>query len=244
MNLAGKSVLLTGAAHGLGRELALLLDHESCSLTLVDRDAPALSALQSELTHPACTLTCDLSQPEKRCELIAVMKGSVQILINCAGVGSHSTLAQMTAAEVTRVMQINALAPLELAAGLQPLEALVNIGSVAGEMDLPTMGLYAAGKSALHAFTRAAALEGTRSLLVILGPMRSEHFVQSIAHPRTGQPNWYRNLDISPANTAQRIVQALKKGRAELVHPGWYRVVFVLARWFVPLVKLVGRRFS
>lgn len=242
MNLAGKSVLLTGAAHGLGRELALLLDRESCALTLVDRDAPALSALQSELTHPARALTCDLSQPEARCELINAARGSVQILINCAGVGSHSTWAQMTVDEVTRVMQVNALAPLELAAGLQPLEALVNIGSVAGEMNLPSMGLYAAGKSALHAFTRAAALEGTPSLLVILGPMRSEHFVQSIAHPHTGQPIWYRNLDISPADTAQRIIHALKQGRVELVHPGWYRVVFVLARWAAPVIKLFGKK--
>lgn len=244
MNLAGKSVLLTGAAHGLGRELALLLDGESCALTLVDRDAPALSALQSELTHPARALTCDLSQPEARCELINAARGSVQILINCAGVGSHSTWAQMTVDEVTRVMQVNALAPLELAAGLQPLEALVNIGSVAGEMNLPSMGLYAAGKSALHAFTRAAALEGTRSLLVILGPMRSEHFIQSITHPRTGQPAWYRSLDISPADTARRIVRALNQGRAELIHPGWYHAVFALAQWAAPLVSLLGRRFS
>lgn len=244
MNLAGKSVLLTGAAHGLGRELALLLDGESCALTLVDRDAPALSALQSELTHPARALTCDLSQPEARCELINAARGSVQILINCAGVGSHSTWAQMTVDEVTRVMQVNALAPLELAAGLQPLAALVNIGSVAGEMNLPSMGLYAAGKSALHAFTRAAALEGTHSLLVILGPMRSEHFTQSIAHPRTGQPAWYRNLDISPADTARHIVRALKQGRAELVHPGWYRIMFVLARWAMPMVSFLGGRFS
>lgn len=242
MNLAGKSVLLTGAAHGLGRELALLLDRESCALTLVDRDAPALFALQSELTHPARTLTCDLSQPEARRDLIAAAKGNVQILINCAGVGSHSTFAQMTVDEVRRVMQVNALAPLELAAGLQPLDALVNIGSVAGEMNLPSMGLYAAGKSALHAFTRAAALEGTQALLVILGPMRSEHFVQSIVHPRTGQPAWYRNLDISPANTARRIVRALKQGRAELVYPGWYRVVFVLARGFAPLIKFMESR--
>jgi short-subunit dehydrogenase len=215
----GKSVLLTGAAHGLGRELALLLDRESRALT------------------------CDLSQPEARRELIAAAQGSVQILINCAGVGSHSAFAQMTVDEVTRVMQVNALAPLELAAGLQPLEALVNIGSVAGEMNLPSMGLYAAGKSALHAFTRAA-LEGTRSLLVILGPMRGEHFVQSIAHPRTGQPAWYRNLDISPADTEHRIVHALKQGRAELIHPGWYRVVFVLARGFAPLIKFMESRSS
>ncbi len=37
-------------------------------------------------------------------------------------------------------------------------------------------------------------------------------------------------------------MHALKQGRAELIHPGWYRVVFVLARWFAPLVKLFGKK--
>lgn len=237
MNLANKTVLLTGAARGLGRELAYLLDREGCSLYLVDRDAPGLEAVNAALTHPGITYLCDLGNPAQRRKLVADVTASgewLDVVINCAGIGSHSRLAQMTLDEVERVMQINALAPLELVAGLRPFMPpdglVVNIGSVAGELRLPSIGLYAASKAALHAFTLSVALEGVRTLLVILGPLRGTDFVQSIAHPRAGQPGWYRRLDV-PAETAGRhIVQAMRRGRSRLLLPRWYPIIFFLAK--------------
>ncbi|MFZ5911775.1 MAG: SDR family NAD(P)-dependent oxidoreductase [Chloroflexota bacterium] len=244
MNLANKTILLTGAAHGLGRELAHLLDREACSLYLVDRDAPGLDSVKSALTSPAATFACDLADPAQRRKLIADLTARLErldILVNCAGVGSHSRLAQMSVGEVERVMQVNALAPLELTAGLRPLlppdGLIVNIGSVAGELRLPSIGLYAASKAALHAFTQSAALEGVHTLLVVLGPLRGTDFVQSIAHPHTGQPGWYRRLDL-PVETAGRlIVQAMKRGRSYLVLPRWYPVVFFLMRLLSPVIR-------
>jgi short-subunit dehydrogenase len=187
----------------------------------------------------ARTLACDLADFSQRKRLIEQI-GEIDILINCAGIGSHSKLNQLTVDEVERVMQVNALAPLELVAGLSPLELVVNIGSVAGEMNLPSMSLYAAGKSALHAFSRSIQLEGARTLLVILGPLRGTDFAQSIAHPRTGQPNWYRRLDLPVETAARLIVDAIKRGRSQLVAPGWYRIIFPLARIFAPLVRAFG----
>jgi len=247
MNLANKTILLTGAAHGLGRELAHLLDREACSLYLVDRDASGLDSVKAALRHPARTFTCDLSDPAARRKLIADLTAQgerLDVVINCAGIGSHSQLAQMTVDEVERVMQINALAPLELVVGLRPLipadGLIVNIGSVAGELRLPTIGLYAASKAALHAFTQSVTLEGERTLLVILGPLRGTDFVQSIAHPRTGQPGWYRRLDVPVETAGRHIVQAMKRERSRLVLPGWYPVIFFLARFFAPVIKLLS----
>jgi uncharacterized protein len=235
MNLRGKHILITGAARGLGSELALLLEKEGCSLILVDRDEIRLG--------DARTHTCDLSDLSQRKRLIEDLRTEkIDILVNCAGIGSHSQLDQLTVDEVERVMQVNALAPLELIAGLSPLELAVDIGSVAGEMNLPSMSLYSASKSAVHAFTRCIHLEGARTLLVILGPLRGTGFAQSIAHPRTGQPNWYRQLDL-PAETAARlIVRAMKQGRSQLVAPWWYRIVFVLVRWLAPLIRVFAGR--
>ena len=162
----------------------------------------------------------------------------VDILVNCAGIGSHSQLSQLTVDEIGRVMQVNTLAPLELIAGLSPLELVVNIGSVAGEMNLPSMSLYAASKTSIHAFTRSIKLEGMQTLLVILGPLRGTDFAQSIAHPRTGQPNWYRQLDLPVETAARLIVRAMKRGQSQLVAPWWYRIVFFLARWIMPLIGM------
>jgi short-subunit dehydrogenase len=146
--------------------------------------------------------------------------------------------------EIEHVMQVNTLAPLELIAGLAPLELVINIGSVAGEMNLPYMSLYAASKTSVHAFTRSIQLEGARTLLVILGPLRGTDFAQSIAHPRTGQPNWYRRLDLPVEKAAGLIVQAMQREKSQLVAPWWYRVAFTLTRWLAPLVGVFGRYYS
>ncbi len=247
MNLHHKTILITGAAHGLGRELAHLLDREACSLYLVDRDAPGLDSVKAALTSPAVTFSCDLAEPAQRRQLMADLTARqhrLDILVNCAGVGSHSRLAQMTVGEVERVMQVNALAPLELTAGLRPLlpadGLVVNIGSVAGELRLPSIGLYAASKAALHAFSESMALEGVRTLLVVLGALRGTDFVHSIAHPQTGQPGWYRRLDVPVETASRHIVRAMKRGQKRLVLPRWYPVVFFLARLLSPVIPLLS----
>jgi short-subunit dehydrogenase len=249
MNLSNKTVLLTGAARGLGRELARLLDGEGCSLIQVDRDGSGLEAVQAVLTRPAVSIRCDLSDIVERRELITTLSTSTEkldILINCAGVGSHSGLSQMTVEEVERVMQINALAPLELMAGLRPLMPadglIVNIGSIVGDVGVPSIGLYAASKAALHIFTRSVALEGVSTLLVVLGPLRDTGFASSIAHPRTGQPGWYRRLDLSPETVSRHIVQAMKRGHARLVLPGWYSFVISFARVLGALLEVLPAR--
>jgi short-subunit dehydrogenase len=228
----------------LGCQLALLLDALGCLLFLIDRDTDSLSALARELNNGPKIFPCDLGDLLERKNLIQAIKSLTQIdiLINCAGIGSHSQLSQLTVDEIERVMQVNTLAPLELIAGLSPLELVVNIGSAAGEMNLPSISLYAASKTSVHAFTRSIQLEGTRTLLVILGPLSGTDFAQSIAHPRTGQPNWYRRLDLPVETAASLIVQAMQRRKRQLVAPRWYRIIFMLARIFNPLIGMFGKK--
>lgn len=244
MNLRGKKILITGASRGLGRELAKLLDQKSCSFYLVARSVPDLDSLKTTLKNPAKTFPCDLRDSAQRRKLIADIAASgeqLDMIVNCAGMGSHSRLSQMSVDEVESVMQLNAQAPLELIAGLSPFlpadGLIVNIGSVAGEMSLPSIGLYAASKAALHTFTRSVAFEGTQTLLVILGALRGTNFIQSIAHPRTGQPGWYRRLDVSVESAGRHIVRAMERGQNRIILPRWYPIVFVLSRFFAPVIK-------
>jgi uncharacterized protein len=245
LNLRGKTILITGAARGLGHQLTHHLDALGCSLFLIDRDTDSLSALAHELSNAPKIFPCDLGDLSERKNIIQVIKSQTQIdiLINCAGIGSHSQLSQLTVDEIERVVQVNTLAPLELIVGLSPLELVVNIGSVAGEMNLPSMSLYAASKTSVHAFTRSIQLEGVRTLLVIFGPLRGTDFAQSIAHPRTGQPNWYRRLDLPVETAARLIVQAVRRGKSQLVAPWWYQIIFMLARIFSPFIRMFSQKF-
>jgi len=247
MKFQNKTILITGAAHGLGRELALLLDEMGCLLYLIDRDAQGLFHLAQDLTQEHQLIQCDLSDLRERIKLIQRIKKAetkINILINCAGIGSHSQLSQLNVEEIERVIQVNTLAPLELIASLSPLELIVNIGSVAGEMSLPSISLYSASKSSLHAFTKSIQLEGMNTLLVILGPLGGTDFVQSIEHPRTGQPKWYRELDLDVKLAARGIMDAMKGGKRQIVLPRWYQIVFIVVRLFLPLMKIFGRQLQ
>jgi short-subunit dehydrogenase len=246
MKINDKTIMITGAVHGLGRELTLCLDKQGCSLILVDLDGQGLSLLIGDLAHRHQFIVCNLAEMNERNKLIQSIKeiANIEILINCAGIGSHSQLTQLTMGEIEKVLQVNTLAPLELIVGLSPLDLVVNIGSVAGEMSLPSMGLYAASKASLHAFTRAIQLEGIRALLVILGPMKGTDFFQSIEHPHTGQPKWYRDLDLDVKVAANKIIRAIQKDQNQIVIPCWYHVVFFFARLLMPVIKVFGRRFG
>jgi short-subunit dehydrogenase len=160
-------------------------------------------------------------------------------------------MEQLSTDEVNLLMQVNTIAPLELTAGLLPLlptdeaAGVVFIGSLAGELTTPSMGLYSASKAALHAFSRAASIEfaaqGHFSLLVILGALKNTRFTASIRHPAKGQPGWYRRLDADPQDVARAIVQAIIQERATLVYPSWYNAVLIFNRIFAPITYTISR---
>ncbi|MFZ6029480.1 MAG: SDR family NAD(P)-dependent oxidoreductase [Chloroflexota bacterium] len=258
MQLSGKTIFLTGAASGLGRELALQLDQAGCYMLLADRNAAQLADVCAQLANPAQPFVCDLSQADERKTLMADLDElatrkniHISALVHCAGIGSHAALEVMTTEEVNQVLQVNTVAPLELTAGLKSLlkpgepGGIVFIGSVAGEMTTPSMGLYSASKAALHAFARATSLElavnGHFTLLVILGALKNTRFAASIRNPATHQPGWYRRLDADPRLVAAKIIQAMRKERNTLVYPAWYNLVFFLSRSFAPLTRFVSQ---
>lgn len=243
--LIGKKVLITGAANGLGRELALRLSEIGCTLYLVDRDLVGLKRLVKTLRHSPHFFQSDMSIFSERKELIRNLNSEtrIDILINCAGIGSHSEFTQLSVDEIERVMQVNAIAPLELMVGLSPLDMIVNIGSVAGEMHLASVGLYSASKASVHAFTHSIQMEGVQALLVILGPLRGTEFVRSIEHPRTGQPKLYRDLDLPVDVAAKHIIKAIENRKKNLVMPFWYQFVLSVERVFAPLMRSFGHLF-
>ena len=247
--------MLSGASRGLGHALALALDARGCRLCLIARDEARLTALQQQLRTPGSRqYRGDLSDPKARaCLLQQILAGEsrIDLIIHCAGIGSHSLLEQLSSEEVQQLLQLNSVAPLEMTAELLPLlpaddsAGIVFVGSMAGELITPGMSLYSASKHALHAFSRAAAFElaerGHFSLLVILGALRDTEFGAAIRQPLTGQPRWYRRLDVDPRQAAARIVKAIEKEQEKLVIPRWYGLVITLSRLLSPFTRFLTR---
>ncbi|MEZ5659575.1 MAG: SDR family oxidoreductase [Burkholderiaceae bacterium] len=158
---AGRSVLLTGATGGIGRELATRLAARGDRLILVGRDGQTLASMAEALhaTHGAdVAFVCgDLGDPRTRAELVSMaLERQVDVLINNAGQPGFGALASLDDDTIARVIAINLTAPLQLMrAMIGPLSArpdarILNVGSALGHIGLPGFSLYSASKFGLR----------------------------------------------------------------------------------------------
>jgi NAD(P)-dependent dehydrogenase (short-subunit alcohol dehydrogenase family) len=172
--LEGQIALVTGAASGIGREIALVLAKSGATLALLDRDEERLRDVAIECKDgPApSVLVYDLEQIVGLDAFIADSLdrlGGIDILVNCAGVGSYAygryDVFNLPDEVLTRTFAVNVFAPFVItkvvAARLVAQGSggrIVNLSSSAAfrATDSPA-GHYAASKGAINSFTRAAA---------------------------------------------------------------------------------------
>lgn len=172
MELRNRTVLITGASSGIGRQLALLLAKRGCHLVLVGRDKQRLSEVV-EATSGTGIVT-DLARPgavSTLCERMARDHPKVSMLINNAGVQLNGRFAE--AEDNNRLLrdiafeaQVDFIAPIQLCAGLLPLlsrqsarsrtpSAVVNLGTGLALAPKQSAAVYCAAKAGLRTFTRA-----------------------------------------------------------------------------------------
>ena len=167
MNISGSTVLITGASGGIGGAIARELAWRGASLILVNRDGDKLENLATELRGSGgkvLTLTGDIAQPGTPARLIEQaleQAGTIDILINCAGVQNFGFFAQERAADTATLFHVNTIAPIALVNAVLPhmLEKrrgqIVNVGSIFGSIGFPCFASYSASKFALRGFSEA-----------------------------------------------------------------------------------------
>lgn len=166
-SLVGKTALITGAASGIGRAIAVAVSREGAGLILVDRDIDGLQALKEEV--PAHILPVDLADRaallDAAAEAIA-LGGRIDILVNAAGItGEASSLLDTTEEQWDLVHSVNSTAPFLLIreVGRHMAEhgggRIVNITSSSAHRALSSKTAYGASKAALAQLTRVAAAE-------------------------------------------------------------------------------------
>lgn len=168
------TVLITGAASGIGRETARLLAASGWQCVLVDRDAPGLDAVVAGLPAPAgaphIVRAVDLTDAA---QIAALPQGlpPLDALINNAGMSDPSgvALAEQPVAQLDRLLALNLHAPQRLAAACLPLfrpgARVVNVSSGAGLHAIPWRGAYSPSKAGVIALTQA--LSAARPDLVV-----------------------------------------------------------------------------
>lgn len=173
-----RSVLITGAAAGIGRAAALGLARAGWSCVLVDADAAALQRLQSVWPAGArepLSLVADLTDAA-RIELLGQESPPLDALINNAGMSAGGAEATSGHGDgsAARLLALNLQAPARMvqacARQLQPGARIVNVASGAGLRALPWRGLYSASKAGLIGQSRALALARPDWTVTTLAP--------------------------------------------------------------------------
>jgi NAD(P)-dependent dehydrogenase (short-subunit alcohol dehydrogenase family) len=159
------TVLVTGAASGIGRATAVHFAAKGWQCLLVDRDGKALDALVSKLPGRHHALGIDLTDAAQVRSLggAVISAGPIDAVVNNAGMSDSSgtPLADQSPAQQSSLALLNLDAPAAVVsavdARLAPGARVVNVSSGAGLRAIPFRGYYSASKAGLIAQTRALA---------------------------------------------------------------------------------------
>lgn len=257
--IRGKRALVTGAASGIGRAIALALAREGADLLLVDIDEQGLRATASaaqKLNCKAVTAVCDLSQAGEITATVEACRagfGGFDILVNGAGVVIYGPAEEMTAERWSAVMSVNLFAPIQLARELLPLMSarneghILNVCSVAGLVPARKLIAYQTSKFALVGFSLALRSElGAQNVgVTALCP----GLVDTPMLDRFA-PSWLRksvslgplSLVTSPDAVARAAIASIRRNRGLVVvsFGGW--LIWWLYRLFPGLLLWLFRR--
>ncbi|WP_059015637.1 acetoin reductase [Mycobacterium sp. M26] len=172
MTLEGKVALVTGAARGIGRGIALRLARDGADVALIDLRTDGIDAVAAEIADigsKTTTFAADVSDRDKvfaAVEHAAGALGGLDIMVNNAGIALVGPIADVTPDEAARVWAINVNGVLW---GIQAAAAkfkelgrpgkIINASSIAGHDGFAMLGVYSASKFAVRALTQAAAKE-------------------------------------------------------------------------------------
>lgn len=162
MEPAGRTVLLTGAAGGIGHHIADVLARRGARLVVSDVSDEKLA--DAPLPESATRIAADLRSLEAIEQLVA-QAGPVDVLINNAGLEYTGAYHDQSAAELAEILHVNLHAPMELIRLVVPSMIsrggghVVNLGSISGKGPSPFLATYGTTKAGLIQLTRSLRVE-------------------------------------------------------------------------------------
>lgn len=238
MDLQGAKVLLTGASSGIGAATARLLAERGAVLGLVARRKDRLEEVLADCQkhNPDSRIwPADLSDLEVAESVVREALetwGSIDVLLNNAGAPKRRNVRDLTPTEVEDTMRINFFSPVRMMLTVLPsmLERgsgmVVNVGSMAGRIGVPTESAYSASKFALGGWSEACALDlagsGVEIRLVSPGAFATEIWDQP-----GSDDAFYDGPMAPPEDCAVEILAAIEGGTFETYAPASYRDIVV-----------------
>ena len=236
--LTGKVAVVTGAASGIGRALAIGLWEKGCHLALVDLDHYGLASLRLSLnaSKPGQIVTthvADVGDKARMGELgreVVAAHGAVHVLVNNAGVGHEAAFPQTSLDDWERIVGVNLWGVIYGCHFFLPHLAkverghIVNISSLFGIVAMAGQSAYCTTKFAVRGLSETLweELRATSVGLTVVHPSAVATNIMKRARgddpelmQRLGR--WFEQNGISPERAAAQIIRAIEKGTPRLL---------------------------
>jgi uncharacterized protein len=230
----GRCAIVTGASGGIGKETALALAALGARVALIARRQDELAAVADEIAFHggvALAVPCDVTDPaqaESAVRDVLGEFGSIDILVNSAGIAIPDLVLEARLEDLHKMMEVNYFGTVHMIRAVLPIMHsaqrgnIVNIGSTAGRHGEQTLTGYCASKFALAGFTEALSVElfgtGITASIVTAGPVDT---------PMLDNPHWesrqalLSGLVVPASWVASAVIAAIVWGLAEVdVPPG------------------------
>lgn len=233
MQLAGRTILLTGASGGLGHAIAAAFADRGARLVLSGRRPEVLESLAASLPD-AVVAAADLTDPGS-VRALAEAHPDVDVLVANAGMPGSGALESFTEEQIDRLLAVNLRAPVVLSRLFLPAMRergsghLVFMSSLSGRAPVAGGALYSATKFALRGFGASlrADLRGTGVGVSIVSP-GFVHEAGMFADSGAQLPPGFRT--VSPDQVAEATLAAVERDRGDVtVAPLELRLGTVLA---------------
>lgn len=247
MNISGSRIILTGAAGGIGSQLALQLSKKGAKLILVEINEEKLNSLVKEIRKQdgiATPVLIDHANPrgqEAVVETAIQAFGGIDMLINNAGVLSFCEFAKQPQDEIERMIQANIAGPLLLTRAVLPhllrnnSGKIVNIGSTFGSIGFGHFSVYSATKFALRGFSEALRreLDHTKIGVCYVAPRATKTALNTSAVIQLNEKTGVAMDD--PGDVATLIIGAIEQDRKDC-YLGWPEKFFVRLNGLLPRI--------
>lgn len=232
MQLVNKTIVLTGASDGIGREIALKLAKAKAHLALVARDPQKLASVHNDClkagAHIVEIFPTDLRDPvevKKLAERILAKFAEIHILINDAGIWQkRGELEEIEDQAICDIVATNLTGMVILTKYLLPIlrkqaeAAILNVSSRSGVTAQPGQTVYSASKWGVTGFTEVLKVDLANTNIKVAGVYQAG--VQTGLHRKTGEviPDDKYQKFIPPAELAEAIVFMLGRPNNAWIH--------------------------
>jgi NAD(P)-dependent dehydrogenase (short-subunit alcohol dehydrogenase family) len=257
-NITGKTVLVTGAARGIGWESARRLHARGASVALVGLEPELLEQRASELGSRAAAFHADVTDWD---EMQAAVDGSVErfggidVCIANAGVASVGTVATMERDDFERIIEVNLLGVWRTIRTALPYVIerrgyVLAVSSLSAVLHTPLMAPYTATKAGVEAFADALRSEvahtGTKVGCAYFGFIDTDMVRDSLTHPAAAEAQQSSPAFLTRPLPVARAADAIERGvlgRRRITYaPRWVGAAIALRGMLQPLAEQASQR--